>query len=130
MKKFWSTVAIALLLSPIGSVAADTISVSQVIHITGVVPPMRNIIVDGRGNIIEITSNTPESVMPKVYLNSFTGPELPLTPIVLKDFEAKTKHVDMQSKELHFSAPNPMAARATRPSLLTALHDISFLRFW
>lgn len=129
MKKFWSALAIVLVLGPLGVASADTISVSQVIHIQGIVPPMRNIIVDSSGNITEITSNTPENVRPRVYLGSFTGPELPLTPILLADFKAKTRGVDMHSTELHFALPSPVASKVKKPSLLSTLSWVSFLRY-
>ncbi|HET7320835.1 MAG TPA: hypothetical protein VFI84_04630 [Candidatus Saccharimonadales bacterium] len=129
MKKFWSLLAIVIVLSPLGLASADSISVSQVIHIRGIVPPMRNIIVDGNGNITEITSNTPENVRPKVYLRSFAGPELPLTSALTRDFNGKTRGVDMHSTDLHFALPDPAVAKARTPGLLGVSSFISFLRY-
>lgn len=90
---------------------------------------MRNIIVNTSGSITEITSNTPENVTPKVYLGSFTGPELPLTAALMKDFNTKTTGLDMHSTDVHFALPNPLAAKARKPSLLNALSWVSFLRY-
>ena len=113
-----------------GTASADTISVSQVIHITGVVPPMRYIIVNPQGNIVEITSNTPENVTPKVILDSFqNGTELPLTSATLKDYESKIQGKDMRSTELHFALPNPQTAKSSSPAWLRAISHISQLRF-
>jgi len=113
----------------VGTVSADTLSVSQTIHITGVVPPMRNIVVDGHGNILEITSNTPENVTPKVFLDSMKdGNETSLTAAILKDYESKIKGRDLRSTELHFTLPDPQAAKVSRPSWLTALSHMSWLR--
>jgi len=112
-----------------GTVSADTLSVSQTIHITGVVPPMRNIVVDSQGNILEITSNTPENVTPNVFLGSMQeGNETSLTAAILKDYELKIQGKDLESTELHFALPDPQTAKVSHPSWLTALSHMSWLR--
>lgn len=117
------------MLSPLGVASADTISVSQEIHITGVVAPMRFIVLDGQGNIAEITSNTPENVTPKVYIGSIQhGTQVPLTPEVQKDYEAKIVGHDMHSTDLHFPPPSPVAVEVQKSNLLAAIAHISFLR--
>lgn len=104
-------------------------SVSQTIHLTGIMPPLRNIVVDGQDNIIEITSNTPENVVPKVFLGSMKqGNETSLTPAILEDYESKIKGKDLHSTELHFTLPDHQTAKAGNHNWLTALPRISLLR--
>jgi len=127
VKKFWSALAIVFVLLPFATVSADSVSISQQIHLTGIVPPMRFIVVNGQGAITEITSNTPENVTPKVMLGSLQGAELPLTPELLKEFATKTKGVDMHSTDLHF-APRGLAAARSKHPALSAVRPISLLR--
>ncbi|GEM_PF-4891728 len=61
---------LAVLVAPGGTVAADTVSSAQELHVTAKVLPMRHIIVDPTGQIIEITSNTSEDVTPQVFESS------------------------------------------------------------
>lgn len=90
---------------------------------------MRYIIVNTQGNILEITSNTPQNVTPKVILDSFqNGTELPLTPAILKDYQSKIRGKDLRSTELHFALPDPQTAKAKQLDWLTALPRISWLR--
>ncbi|HSX36526.1 MAG TPA: hypothetical protein VLG13_00155, partial [Patescibacteria group bacterium] len=100
---FWGLVLL-FVVAPLGAgqASADSMSVSVEIHITGIVPAMRNIVVDARGNIIEITSNTPDNVTPKVYLGSLqNGNEVPLTTAIQKDYEQKVQGKDLHSTDLH-----------------------------
>ena len=105
-------------------------SVSQVIHLTGIVPPMRNIVVDGQGNILEITSNTTDNVTPRVFLNKMLDAnEISLSPAVYEEYQSKIAGKDLHSTELHFALPNPHVAKTKQPGWLTALSHISLLRF-
>ena len=128
MKKFWSVLVTVFVLLAFGAASADAVSISQQIHLTGIVPPMRFIILNKQGEITEITSNTPEDVTPKVMLGSLQGAQLPLTTTLLKDYRAKTKGVDMQSTDLHFVATNQQAARVKPSGPLAPLRQISLLR--
>ena len=129
MRKFWSALAIVLVLLPIGGASAGTISISQEIHLRGVVPDMRFIVVNARGSIVEITSNTPHTVTPRVFLNSLqSGTELPLTPGLLKDYEQKIQGKDLHSTDLYFTPAKPEAAKTSTPSWLTAISRISLLK--
>jgi hypothetical protein len=62
--------ALAMPVLPAGTVAADTISSVQELHVSAKVLPMRHIIVDPTGQIIEITSNTSQDVTPQVFESS------------------------------------------------------------
>lgn len=101
-----------------------------VIHLTGVVPPMRFIVVDRQGDITEITSNTLEDVKPKVFLGSLqSGVELPLTPELQSDFAAKTKGLDLSSMDKHFSARRNVAAATVEPADgFLLIRQLSWLR--
>jgi hypothetical protein len=50
-----------------GQVFAATESVTREITITAVVPSHRDILIDKKGNIVEINSNTKDDVTPDVY---------------------------------------------------------------
>ena len=129
MRKFWAALAIVFMLSPLGGASADIISVSQEIHITGVVAPMRFIVLDGHGNIVEITSNTPENVTPQVYVGSIQhGQPAALTPALLKDYESKIRGHDMHSTDLHFAPASPVALKTQKSNLVSFLTHVSLLR--
>lgn len=66
---------------------ARTLSASQELTVTAVVPAHRDIVVSASGEILEITSNTPEDVTPQVYLGS-VAPEnqQELTPDLLRQY--------------------------------------------
>lgn len=66
---------------------ARTLSSSQELTVTAVVPAHRDIIVDNRGKILTITSNTLEDITPKVFLGSVTPEnEQVLTPELLQEY--------------------------------------------
>ncbi|HSX36638.1 MAG TPA: hypothetical protein VLG13_00750 [Patescibacteria group bacterium] len=131
MKRLFWGLVLLFVVAPLGAgqAHADSMSVSVEIHITGIVPPMRNIVVDAKGNIIEITSNTPENVTPKVYVGSLqNGNEVPLTTAIQKDYEQKVQGKDLHSTDLHFSRSAPQTAKAAQPGWLVALRHISLMK--
>lgn len=129
MKKFWSAVIIVFTLLPAGAAGATSLSVSQTIHLSGVVPEMRYIVVDSHDKVTEITSNTVHDITPRVYRGSLqSGIQVPLTPAILRDYRAKIAGRDMHSTELHFSPRIPETAVGGRTGLSVLLRDISFLR--
>lgn len=66
-------------------------SVVREIKVTAIVPHHRDIIVDLRGEIIRITSNTPQDVTPDVYLLEISGSsKQPLTESI---YEQYRRHV-------------------------------------
>lgn len=70
-----------------GQVSAAGQSIAQELQVTATVPHHRDIIVDSTGNILEITSNTPEDVEPKVYFESVSDTNRrPLTPELYKQY--------------------------------------------
>jgi hypothetical protein len=75
---------------------AQTISVSQTITITATVAPKRSIVVNDKGQMTKIYSNTDQNVEPGVYLNDVPGESRPLTPELKKQYDdimAKQKKV-------------------------------------
>jgi hypothetical protein len=72
------------LLIPFGvsaPVFADSQSITQEIHVTAVVPSHRDIVLDYRGNISQIFSNTKDDVTPDAYRGSVSpGNKRPLSP--------------------------------------------------
>jgi hypothetical protein len=126
---FWALVLV-FAIAPLGSVQAGTVSISQEIHIRGVVPEMRYIVLDSDGNIIEITSNTTNDVTPVVKQGSLTSDdEVPLTQAVYDDYLAKTEGKDLSSVDLHFAPAAQTFAANEKSSWLAALARISLLRF-
>lgn len=70
--------AVPLLYS--GSSQAAPTSVTQELKVTARVLPARQVILDQRGDIIRITSNTPEDIMPTVYIsNDIPSNRIPLS---------------------------------------------------
>lgn len=91
---------------------------------------MRFIVLDSGNNIIEITSNTTDDVMPTVKRGSVTdGVEVPLTTAVYEDYLSKIEGKDLQSVDMHFEPQAPTVSTSEKPSWLTALTRISLLRF-
>lgn len=90
MKRFGKLLAIAVAglafsLMP-ASASAQTISITQTITITATVAHARTIIVNDKGQMTKIYSNTAQDVTPKVYLNDFPGESRPLTPALVKQY--------------------------------------------
>jgi hypothetical protein len=67
-------------------VSAGTISVTQTITVTARVLPKRSIVVNDKGQMTKIYSNTTENVTPKVYLNDVPGEARSLTPELLQQY--------------------------------------------
>lgn len=120
----------ACMLLSLGSVSADSVSISQVIHLTGIMPPMRNIVVDEQKNIIEITSNTPEDVTPVVYQGKLAaGNEIPFDAGLQKAYADKIRGKDLHSIDLHFAAPRSETARSRALDVLGDLSRLPLLPF-
>jgi hypothetical protein len=70
-----------------GQVFAATLSSTQELHVTATIPSHRDIIIDSKGQIVSITSNTPEDVQPDVYLLSpEPNNQKPLTDTLYKQY--------------------------------------------
>lgn len=64
-----------------GHVSANPVTITQEITVTAVVPAHRDIVLDNKGNITAVYSNTLEDVTPTAYrLAIASGNEVPLTP--------------------------------------------------
>jgi hypothetical protein len=85
------------------------VSRSQQIIVRGVVPERRVIVVDGQERIMEITSNTPNDVTPEVALLTFTGPRVPLTDAVRRQYEAVMRQVGGDKAVTIAPVPTPVA---------------------
>lgn len=73
--------------APLPAPAAHTVTVTQELHITAIVPAHRDIILDTAGNISKIISNTPEDVTPDVYLlDTIPANKRPLTDDLYKQY--------------------------------------------
>jgi len=67
-----------------GGQALAAPQITQEIHISATVPDRRHIILSPAGNIIKITSNTPNDVMPEAFVRDDTPEnQVPLTPELL-----------------------------------------------
>jgi hypothetical protein len=71
-----------------GAASADTISISQTITVKAVIAPARYVIVNSSGRILSVLSNTEESVIPSVYLDTIQSPKQRLTPVLQKQYQA------------------------------------------
>lgn len=91
MRKVYGSLIVSVLafclVVPISSVSAKTISITQTITITATVAPARSIVINDKGEMIKIYSNTTENVTPRVYLNDVPGEARPLTPGLLKQYK-------------------------------------------
>lgn len=88
--RVWCVLALALLIVPAlnGSAAA----VAGNISISGIVPPMRFIIVNNRQQITEIISNTTIDVIPQVWRGYIgNGKPLPLSAKLAKSYYQKIR---------------------------------------
>lgn len=68
--------------------AERVVSQGQTITVTAVVPELRMVVVDERGRITLMTSNTAHAVTPEVRLWSVDGPVVPLTEKIRLTYEA------------------------------------------
>lgn len=123
-----------LLLSGQAFAETETLSASQQIVVTAVVPSHRDIILDNTGHIVEIDSNTLEDVTPLAYHYSATpGNQVELTAKLLSTYrqlvpEGTAKYGVLYKQSplavISRNVPNDLSA-ATVP---TAQHtDISVL---
>ena len=92
MKRFLASLTaivfvVATLVVP-ASASAQTLSVTQEITITARVLPARSIVVNDKGQMIRIYSNTDENVTPMVYINKAPGEQTALTPKLKKQYQA------------------------------------------
>lgn len=84
---------IAIATNPVPAAAQSSIGM---VTVTAVIAPVRSIVVDERGTIRQIQSNTPAAVTPIVYRNSLTGTQLALTPPILAQYNGIITRVDTQ----------------------------------
>lgn len=83
-----------LLMSPAAS--ADTIAPGGSVTITATISPVRIIVVNSSGAILEILSNGPSDVTPSVYRDSFNTKPIALTPAVYNRYAAIIRHTDLR----------------------------------
>lgn len=104
------------------SVAADTITVTQVITITATVAPARSIVVDDTGRMTSVVSNTDEPIVPKVYVNKVHGEERPLTPELKAQYDSIiAKQTKLNGIEIPVVVPQPVSQPPE--------HKLSFMSF-
>lgn len=90
LRRVWCVLVLSLLLVPAldGSAAA----IGDSISISGVVPPMRFIIVNNNQQITEIISNTKVDVIPQVWLGAIgKGKPLPLSAKLFRSYNQKIR---------------------------------------
>jgi hypothetical protein len=86
MKLLLVTMLLVLVAAP--KAGAATVSVSHKIYVRAVVAPSRTILVDSNNRIIEIVSNTDQTVEPTAYRGAITaGEQVPLTAEILDDYQ-------------------------------------------
>lgn len=108
------------------TVSADTLSVTQIITIKATVAPMRSIVVNDKGQMTMIYSNTDQNVTPKVYLNEAPGPERLLTPALKAQYDKILRHTkDKVGVAIPVSTPVPTQVGGKLRQLLS--NDISSL---
>jgi hypothetical protein len=93
-----------------GSLAsADTLSVQQTITVHAIVAPARTVVVDQSNHILDIFSNTPDSVTPTVHMGGINGPKQSLSPSLQKQYQSIiSKHKgSMVGKLYSFSSTAP-----------------------
>ena len=92
-----------------GSTAASTMSSEHQITVTGIVPELRMVVVDERQTIKLLTSNTANNVAPQVHLLSQTGPVVPMTSEVRRQYERLMSQVTGEKVAVVAPAPAPLA---------------------
>ena len=95
------------------------------IRVTGVVPDRRYIVVDAKGSIYQIFSNSDKNVTPEVVEGSITGPQLALTPRLQSEFDqimlqiAANHVVSIQANAVPLVAQYPDFTSKTQPQTFT-----------
>jgi hypothetical protein len=110
------TMLFAVMIGPVllpDAVSARAISVSQTITITARVAAARSIIVNEQGRMTSVISNTSEAITPKVYRSAMHGPQQPLTPELLAQYQSViADRNDLEGIEIPVEPP-----RATNESV-------------
>ncbi len=71
------------------AIAATNPMITQELHVTAKVLPMRRVIVDNQGQILRITSNTTESISPTVFRGSDTPEnQIALSPEIANAYKS------------------------------------------
>jgi hypothetical protein len=108
-----------------GQVFAASESITQQITVTAIVPSHRDIILDKKGQIVEIDSNTKEDVTPDVYAGSYSDAhKQPLTDEVYAEYRT---HVPAGTAKYGVLYKRPIAVLAT--SSKPSVSAIIFSRF-
>jgi hypothetical protein len=76
-------------------VLAAPMSSGSSVTITAVIAPVRIILVNGRGVIIKILSNSPANVTPSVYKNKLNTKPTALTHSIYSQYSAIIQHADL-----------------------------------
>jgi len=105
-----------------GQALADTVVRSQTIHITATVAPMRCIIVNQTGQIIEITSNTPEPVKPRVFIDKVrANTERSLSPEIYSRYQNLISRSNLTKPGVIYRQTKVTPAQRQAPSFIAKL---------
>lgn len=74
---------------------ADAPASGGSVIITAVIAPVRSIVVDRQDTVLEITSNSPDAVIPSVYKDKLDTKPVALTPAIYSQYAAIIRHVDL-----------------------------------
>jgi hypothetical protein len=113
---FIGLILLCVLISNSDKVSAYTVS-SGTTTVSAVVAPVRDILVNTDGNIVQIASNTPENVTPTVFMKSFETPPIPLTTKVFTQYLSLLSNINKNSMGIIYPAPNVPSKKS---GLLTA----------
>ncbi|HUD05339.1 MAG TPA: hypothetical protein VMR18_00245 [Candidatus Saccharimonadales bacterium] len=99
---------------------------SGTIVVTAVIAPVRYVLIDNKGNIKEILSNTKENITPKVYINSLSSSQATLTIQVYQRYEAIIDKVNTKRTGIIYQNKNKNSIR-TAQRLINFIRDESVL---
>jgi hypothetical protein len=124
MKSFWMGLPVLIFASSLAlpsGVSADTLSQSAVVTVRATVLPARYVIVDERGVITSIITNTSQDVIPTAYLGSISPENArPLTPQLLESYQKIIKNLDITGPGVIYKRPVVAVASARNQQPQTA----------
>jgi homoserine trans-succinylase len=120
------SVLVFLLLFLNSNTALAQAQTSGTIVVTAVIAPVRYVLIDNKGNIKEILSNTKENITPKVYINSLSSSQATLTIQVYQRYEAIIDKVNTKRTGIIYQNKNKNSIR-TAQRLINFIRDESVL---
>lgn len=100
-------------------ISASPVSAAETV-VTAQVAPVRHVVVNDRGVILQIISNTSEDVTPITHLNHAQGEQVVLTDEIRARYEKTVARLDM-SKPAIYERKNPLKKLISQLRLLTVI---------